>query len=282
MEGIIYKIENLVNGKVYIGQTSKSFKRRIQSHLAKLRGNYHNNTHLQSSFRKYGEDNFKSEILEICPLNELDDREIYWIYFYKEIKCCYNFEDGGNLKKIISIETRDKLSKASKRMWSNEDTREKITKRLKRGKGNYNSRSVICVNDMKIFNTMTEAGEYYDIRMTAIQQTISGRNPYCKSKDGKTKLEFQIYEEGKIYKPKNHMHKQAINVVCVTTNEIFGSIREAANKYNLETTNISKVCKGKQNSTGKLPDGTKLKWQYYSDYIKNTSTICNNDNVEVI
>jgi len=64
--------------------------------------------------------------------------------------------------------------------------------------------------------------------------------------------------------------KNKVKVVCLTTGEIFNSLKEASKKYNMYSgSSISQCCKGKLKSTGKFPDGTKLTWMYYDEYIKN-------------
>lgn len=60
----IYKIENKVNGKIYIGSTVRPFYIRKYEHLSSLRDNIHYNSYLQRSFNKYGEDNFEFIIIE--------------------------------------------------------------------------------------------------------------------------------------------------------------------------------------------------------------------------
>lgn len=263
-KGTIYKIENLVNGKVYVGQTIKDPYRRMQTHLVCLRGRYHINRHLQNAFNKYGEDSFAFEIMENCTVEEIDDKEIRWISHYKKSVGSYNIELGGNKRKVTSKETKRRLSVAGKQSYQNPDILRKRKEQWNKIKGenHFNNKSVICLNDNQVFYSITEAGKYYGINMKAISQALSERNPYCRSADGKKKLEFSFYEEGESYIRKNHVHKQSIPVRCKTTGEIFNSVREACDKYNLYTTNISKVCKGKQKSTGKLSDGTKLEWEY--------------------
>ena len=58
-------------------------------------------------------------------------------------------------------------------------------------------------------------------------------------------------------------------VICMTIGEVFDSITEAAKHYNCFETNIHKCCNGKYKTCGQLEDGTKLKWMYYDEYIKN-------------
>lgn len=74
----IYYIENLINNKKYIGQ-SNNIKDRWRRHISELNKNKHHNDYLQKSWNKYGENNFMFEIIEYCSIENLDDREQYWI-----------------------------------------------------------------------------------------------------------------------------------------------------------------------------------------------------------
>jgi len=59
------------------------------------------------------------------------------------------------------------------------------------------------------------------------------------------------------------------SVICVTTNEVFGSTREVERNCGILHSDISACCNGRQKSAGKHPiTGEKLVWQYYEDYIK--------------
>lgn len=62
----------------------------------------------------------------------------------------------------------------------------------------------------------------------------------------------------------------SIKVICLTTRKIFDSISKAKKYYNLpnQSSSISRCCKNKLKYTGRLSDGTQLKWMYYDDYLK--------------
>ena len=74
----IYKITNLVNNKIYIGSTNNYYKRK-NNHFYNLNHNIHPNPHLQNSWNKYTKYNFKSEIIELCEIDKLIEREQYYI-----------------------------------------------------------------------------------------------------------------------------------------------------------------------------------------------------------
>jgi predicted GIY-YIG superfamily endonuclease len=90
----IYKIENLINGKIYIGQ-SIDIEKRWSVHKAELNRNYHCNNHLQNAWNKYGEENFEFVIIEECDNSQLNEREIYWIDKYGSYINGYNLTSGG-------------------------------------------------------------------------------------------------------------------------------------------------------------------------------------------
>jgi group I intron endonuclease len=93
MKSGIYKITNLLNNKVYIGQ-SKNIPNRFKGHIRQRSRNYP----LYNSFRKYGIDNFKFEVIEYADINILDELEIKYIKKYKSLinENGYNIKDGGN------------------------------------------------------------------------------------------------------------------------------------------------------------------------------------------
>ena len=107
----IYCIENLINGKKYIG-SSKNIYRRWKQHIFNLNGNIHINDHLQSSWNKYGKDNFTFYIIEKCLQDELCDREKYYISKFNTTnnKHGYNMTSGGDGICNLREECVDKIS----------------------------------------------------------------------------------------------------------------------------------------------------------------------------
>lgn len=112
----IYKIENQLNKKVYIGQTN-NYKSRIYDHKYTLRKNKSACRKLQYSWNKYGESSFKFEMIEPCTKDLLNEKEIYWISFYDSITKGYNLEKGGKLNKKLSEETKKLMSINNPRVW---------------------------------------------------------------------------------------------------------------------------------------------------------------------
>lgn len=90
--GYIYKITNIINNKVYIGQTTKTVEARWKQHK---RNSVSKKYALYYAMRKYGIDNFKIETLEQCNNKDLDEKEIEWIAFYNSYREGYNMTLGG-------------------------------------------------------------------------------------------------------------------------------------------------------------------------------------------
>lgn len=106
----IYKITNLTNGKVYVGQ-SIHIEQRFKEHEYSLCNNRHDNRYLQAAWNKYGKASFMFEVIEECRVDELDARETYWKQYHDP-----NTYNLGNTKGkgTTSAETRHKIGLAFK------------------------------------------------------------------------------------------------------------------------------------------------------------------------
>lgn len=153
---IVYKITNKINGKVYIGQTSKSLKERFQRHCCDAMSD-RLDTHFARAIRKYGKENFSPEIIDTATSEEeLNEKERYWIHYYDSLNNGYNetdsiFRSGGNTYRAKTDEEMDII-------------KQKI-RQTKLGGKNPNSKRVKCRNEktgeILHFDSMAEVRDYF-------------------------------------------------------------------------------------------------------------------------
>ena len=142
------------------------------------------------------------------------------------------------------------------------------------------------IEEDKIYDSAEQLSSEWHASKTSIYDVCNHKKQtetaYCKSLKGKHLLWLDEYnkmnkEDIKKYlewcKPKNdnyrlkgEYHPRAKKVICITTNKIFNTTKEASEFYDIKAkSHISACCKGKRNYCGKLEDGTKLQWKYYED-----------------
>lgn len=119
MNYVIYKITCTTTDKVYVGQTF-NLKQRICYHKTYLKRNVHSNKHLQRAWNKYGKDAFVFEVIEICKSKEeIDEREIYWINFYRSCEDSFGFNiqlgghDRPSERGLLYLKEKGKLQNKS-------------------------------------------------------------------------------------------------------------------------------------------------------------------------
>ncbi len=106
----IYKIENKINGKLYVGQTICP-KNRKKQHFSKT---FHGNSAFDRALLKYGRSSFDFSIVEeLGILADANKREYYWIERLNSlVPSGYNLKEGGGAGGLDSSETRQKKSLA--------------------------------------------------------------------------------------------------------------------------------------------------------------------------
>jgi group I intron endonuclease len=114
----IYKITNISNGKIYVGQSvshilnHKKYRPyghqgRFRTHISEAFSTKKNQSHyLNNAIRKYGVNDFTVALIEYCEIENADEREIYYI---KEFNSLY--PNGYNLKNGGSVFTHSEESK---------------------------------------------------------------------------------------------------------------------------------------------------------------------------
>lgn len=101
--GLIYKIVNDVNDKVYVGQTAHSLNTRYQQHISEA--GKHTQRKLYIAMNEIGVEHFSAHEIEQCPEQDLDTREKYWIAYYDSLHNGYNMTAGGNGGSIYNIDS---------------------------------------------------------------------------------------------------------------------------------------------------------------------------------
>lgn len=248
----IYKIENKVNGRVYIGQ-GKEILERWRKHISMLKKDKHDNEHLQESWNKYGCSNFSFEIVCFCEPEEMNDLEIKYIkeynsFIYDDNSNGYNKTRGGN---GLNGRVGDNAIKKT---------------------------SIICLNNMTVFDSIASASEQLGVSKDSIRCVISNRKGYKSAGvDLLTgeKLLWAKYEadkpqdfyDGLFEKKKQIANRYQTNenktrrIRCINTGDVFNSVKEAGEWGN--TNNIDKQIRGEYKSSGKHPKtGEKLMWEY--------------------
>lgn len=114
-KGVIYKITNKINSKVYIGCTTKTIEERYSSHIHRCYKQKYR-CKLYNSIRKYGKENFKIELLQECAIKDMYELEKKYIAQYDSYKKGLNSTLGGEgfLGYTHSLTERKKIVKAIK------------------------------------------------------------------------------------------------------------------------------------------------------------------------
>lgn len=127
----IYMIQNKLNNKMYIGQ-AVDIERRWGDHRRGLRGGYHDNKHLQNSWKRDGEENFEFTFLLECEESNLNMYEEYYIFelMTYDPRVGYNKNYGGKSGRPTK-ETKRKLSESCKGKQLSEEHKRKLSESTK-------------------------------------------------------------------------------------------------------------------------------------------------------
>jgi group I intron endonuclease len=207
----IYKITN-PKGKIYIGQSTNIEDRWKKGHKYSSGCG----VKLKNSFKKYGWENHKKEILEECIVEYLSERETYWIEYYNSYKKGLNSTSKGGIQGYKDEQWRKTHSeglKGRKGVWkgkkrpehstflkengsglSYERTQEhkdnlskkltgtkfskEICKKISKNKIGKNTKKIICLETKQIFNSIKECSDYLNISKGCICSFVKGKYPY--------------------------------------------------------------------------------------------------------
>lgn len=198
---IVYKVTNKINGKVYIGITTKTLEYRRKVHE---RDSKRYNYLFYRALKKYGFDNFEWEVIDTAQnIEELERKEKEYILLYESFnnpEKGYNSTSGVNSHYQITDEQRKLRSERAKgknnpmygtisplrgKKFSEEHKR-RISESLSKadrphlkGSSNPSARRVINLDTGKIFDTIKEASEFYSANKIGITAVCKGKQKTC-------------------------------------------------------------------------------------------------------
>ena len=246
-ENCIYLWRNKTNEKLYVGQ-AKDFRERTKKHK---RASFNENQKcdynvpLHSAIRKYGIDNFEVCILEfdLNDFEKMNEKEIFYIKKFDTLtnnKKGYNVSSGGGNGNNFAGKTDEEMDEIRK-------------KQSKAHSGE---------------NNHMYGKQHSDEAKQRISETHKGENNHMYGKHHSDEAKMKMSENHADISGKNN--PRARKIILLNTMETFNYVKQAGEKYGVNSSSISANCRGIQKSAGKDENGNKLVWMYYEDYMKLT------------
>lgn len=216
----VYKHQNKINGKIYIGITMQQPEKRWGNNGI----NYKSSPHFYAAIQKYGWDNFEHVILfenlthdEACT----KEQELIQQYNSMDREFGYNSTSGGNAF-IMNEETKQKISQAMI--------------------GNTNGLGHACPEEKKRKISEAQKGRVFtEEHKQKLSEAAKQRHVPC-SEEKKKKLS------------QNYPNKK--QVYCEELDTVYESVQECSRQLGIPATNISKLCGGR----GKTLKGYHLRY----------------------
>jgi len=264
----VYKITNLVNGKIYVGSSVNIYNRK-HTHSTKLSKNVHHSRHLQNSYNKYGKDSFLFEVLEYCDKLNITKREQYYIDVLKpEYNKRKQAQNNIGLKR--SKEVVEKISKILKEKYKKGE----ISAYRQQHKWRKVEQYDLEGNFLEYYNNSKEAEIKYDLTLGNISRA---------TKEGYiTHIGYQWkYSDSKksIINIKKFGHPTRGSSVIITNiktreSETFYSIQKLCEVYKFPVRSIEKVLSRDNKIYKKMYKIT------YNESIKNRTSEANNKKMD--
>lgn len=125
----IYKITNIITGKIYVG-SAVNLNKRFSQHKTKLKYNKHHSSKLQNSYNKHGVSSFEFETIEECVKEKLVEREQHYIDLYDVFNKGYNcspIAGSPMMNKKHTQKTKNKMSDSRKKVIITDECKKNIS-----------------------------------------------------------------------------------------------------------------------------------------------------------
>lgn len=260
---LIYKATNKINGKIYIGQTTKSLEERKKRHKQDSK---RIDTYFYRAIQKYGWENFSWEVVQdnIQSIDELDRLEQYYIAYYNcfdNPSVGYNTQSGGHHFKLTQEECekrRQRVMGKNNPMYGkpgtwlgkhfSEEHKQHISEALSgkprpavSGDKNPSAKKIINLDTKEIFGCIKDAVKKYNISTNSLSRHLNGKTKTCCG------CTWEFYDINKNYdsiqrntkkyrNPKKQIYILELNKICKTATE-------AAKIIGCSNSLVSKRCK---------------------------------------
>ena len=224
----IYEITDTINGKTYIGQHRTD----------DLNDGYMGSGNIVRAIKKRRPNTLSKKILEECTADNIDEREVYWISYYKSIgKAEYNIAKGGSSTNLGCTFA-----------YMSDTEKEKIFR--KRDK----EPLLIIMETEKTFTSVLDCAEYLNCAPTTVSRNLNKILSWCV---GYHLCYFKEYNrENNPYlglprfNNKPVLKKDTFSVIIMETEEPFRTIKECADFIGVNRSGVNKVLSGESKNTG--------------------------------
>jgi group I intron endonuclease len=261
--------KNLINNKVYIGQTKSADPNKRWRN-----GTHYENTYFGRAIQKYGWDNFEHIILEseIPTQEEANQKEQEYIALYNSTNKDFGYNSTtGGMSFELSEEVRQQRREIMRKRWQNEDFKQSMKEKLHQYWETHpeikaeRGQTIRCIETNQIFQSYKEAGDWCGLvnYKCSLLSYFRGERQSCGKhsetgqplhwikidKQGNEFLNNQNFDLSKSKKGRAS-RKQ---VQCINNGMIFNSLVEAASWCGLKnSSSITNMIKGRKKSAGKI------------------------------
>lgn len=199
----IYAIQNIINGKIYIGQSIDIQRRWSQERKIKRL-----NCYLLSAMKKHGLENFSFYVLEECDKERLNDREKFYIKLYHSLdpEYGYNMTSGGDncykrpYQKLSEVHKK-KISNANKGYKPTQETIDKIINSRRKSLLEKHRIDIWCLETNEIYSSIEDIVSKLNLDKGQVFRCLRG---VCQSTKGyhicylsdKDKIKWGIKKSG--------------------------------------------------------------------------------------
>lgn len=230
----IYKITEKDNPtNFYVGQ-SNDIDRRFKEHIYKT--SKQSRIPFDDEITNKGKDAFLFEVLEVCSIDELNDKEKYWIAYYDTYNNGYNMTEGGDSNPSQNPEV---IAKIKNTLLNNKEVNKKLSH-----KGEDNANSKLTLEDVKNIRIAYQEGKTFGEVYPLYQNKISRSGfQYCWL--GKTWKEVmpEVFQQrtaqlnGGSSRKRQEIYQLRLDYMNGLTN------KELQLKYNMSYQNVRRILK---------------------------------------